>query len=161
MKKVLLTICVLLLAVSAFAQVPRAKLSSYITSCKDYEGAEVVHFGGLGSFLMKSAASLVSVQEPELRELLPLIKGIRGFYILDYSDCSVADRKKITRKLDRMLSKADLLMEVCEDDGAFQLFGTDMGDKIKDVVIYTPADCTVIYCFGTIDPQALASLKKE
>ena len=158
MKKVFLTLCVLFIGVAAFAQVPRAKMSNYITSCKDYEGAEVVHFGGLGAFLMKSAASLVSIEEPELREVLPLVKGLRGFYLLDYSDCCEADRRKITRKLSRLLSRADLLMEVSDDEGAFRIFGTDMGTKIKDVVIYTPSDCTVICCFGSIDQDALSRL---
>lgn len=161
MRKVFLTLCVLFVGVASFAQVPRAKMSSYITSCKDYEGAEVVHFGGLGAFLMKSAASLVSIEEPELREVLPLIKGLRGFYLLDYSDCRECDQRKISKKLNRMLSKADLLMEVNDDGNAFQVYGTDTGTKIKDVVIYTPADCTIICCFGSIDTDALAMLMKE
>ena len=161
MRKAVITLILLLAGAIAFAQVPRAKMSSYITSCKEYEGAEVVHFGGLGAFLMKSAASLVSIDEPELRELLPIVKGLKGFYLLDYSECSAADQRKISKKLNRLLSKADLLMEVCDDDGAFQIFGTDMGNKIKDVVIYTPSDCTVICCFGSIDPDALAMLMKE
>lgn len=161
MRKLLLTLCVLFVAVSSFAQVSRAKMSSYITSCKHYEGAEVVHFGGLGSLIMKGAASFISIGEPELRDVLPLIRGIRGFYLLDYSDCRECDRKRISRKLNRLLSKADLLMEVSDDEGALRIFGTDTGTKIKDVVIYTPSDCTVICCFGSIDPDALASLMDD
>lgn len=160
MKKFLLIIAALL-AVSvqdgSARKVSRSRITSVISECSKYEGAETIRLGGLATGAVKGIVRLAAIADPDARTALQLMKGVKALSVFTYDDCSEADKKKITRKLDRALSGTDVLIEAKDDGEKMRIYGIADDDKVRDFVLYTPSDCTIICIFGSV---AMESIKK-
>lgn len=164
MKRILLIIC-LLLPLSALAGKPSgtvsaSKVKSAISQCRDYEGVNWVNLGSFGTAAIKGVVRIAAIGNPDAREAVKLMKGIRRITIMEYEDCSGTDKTRITRKIEKALAGSDMLMEASGDGEKMRIYGVvnEKTDKVKDFVLYVPSSCALICIFGSISMDAIAKL---
>lgn len=164
MKRFLL-IAGILLSFSALAgaqgkTVSKTGITTAIAECRMYEGAELVKLGRIATAALKATIRLSSLDDPDAREALRIMKGIKGLTVLDYEDCSQADKARIARKLERALSGSEVLMEASDDGGKMSIYGIvdDRAETVRDFVLYSPSDCSLICIFGSISMDTLAKI---
>ena len=142
--------------------VPGSQISLLISEYKAYDGFEAVKVGRLATGVIKSLISSGAMEssDPEVKELKRLIKGIKKLAVVDYSDCDLEVRQGFTQKMGRLLSGADMLMEVKDGSDIMRMYGVvdDKGGKVKNFVLFSPEDCTLICLFGTISLDSVMNL---
>ena len=160
MKKILLIVSLLALSMVSLAggNIPKSQMTAFLSDCQRYEGVEVVQLGGLATMALRSAIKLSTIDDPEAREVLKLITGIKRISVMEYEDCEPSVRDKITRKLDRMLKAADLLMETKDGSDRMEIYGVvdEKAGKVRDFVLHTPSDYSLICIFGSIPIEQFA-----
>lgn len=57
----------------------------------------------LATSLGKGILKIVSIDDPEAREILKMIKDVRSLYVLSYEDCSKSVQAKVSSRLEKML----------------------------------------------------------
>ena len=147
---------------TAGAPVPKTKLVSIINEYKNYEGVEVVKVGSLGTRALKSMIRLASLSEnaPDMRDAMRIISGIRKMLVVDFEDCEPAVRERLARKLQGALDGADLLMEVKDGGTGLMMYGVvaEGSSTVRDFVLYSPEDCSLICLFGSLSLNAVSKL---
>ena len=133
----------------------KSRLTSFISDCRGYEGAEVVQLGKLATSALKGAVRISGIGDPDVREALSFIKGIKSMSIFDYDNCSDADKAIITSRLDKILAGGDILMEAKDGTEKMRIYGVvdDKGDTVRDFILYAPNDCALICIFGSISTR--------
>ena len=103
---------------------------------------------------------MAAIDDPDAKEALRLMKGVRGIYVFDFEDCSQHDKSRITRRLNRILSGSEVLMEASEGGDKMRIYGVvdENAGTVKDFVLYTPTDCVLICIFGTISMDTVSSI---
>ncbi len=164
MKRIFLVLC-FLIPLATFAgtprnTVPKAGISALISECKHYEGAEVVSLGRIAMSLMKGVIRNAAKDDPDARKFASMIKGVHKCYVFDFGDCSAEDQARIVKKLDRTLSRHEMLMEAGDSGEKMIIYGMMDGktDGVKDIVMYAPSDCSLICLFGTLSAEAISKL---
>ena len=144
-------------------QVTKGSVASFISECRRYDGAEVVSLGWLATGAIKSVIRMAAMEDPDARDAVRLVKGIRGVSVFDFEDCSEPDRNLITRRLDKLLRDSEVLMEVTDDGEKMNLYGVydEKSDTVKDFIMYAPSNCSLICLFGTISMKTLAKLAEN
>lgn len=164
MKRLLLVISILIplsaLAGNPGKTVSKTRVMAVISECRRYEGADVVRLGRLATAALKGAVRVASAGDPEAREALKLMKGIHSISIIDFGDCSSADKARISGKLERALSGSEMLMEASDSGERMRIYGLvdEKADKVRDFVLYSPSDCSLICIFGSISLDTVAKL---
>ena len=161
MKKYLL-ILTLLIPLAAFAAEPaksvsRTEITSIISEVRHYDGVEVVKLGRLATGALKSVIRTAGIGDPDTRQALSMIEGLKGLTILEYEDAPKDIRYRIDRRVERALQKCELLMEAKEGDSRMQMFGSvdDKSGVVRDFVIYAPESGALICLFGKMSMEAL------
>ena len=165
MKKLLVLLLLVTLPLATFAGRPakrinNARLSALIAECRQYDGAEVITIGGFGTSLIKGAVRLSAGNDPEARAALRLFSGVRSFGALEFSDCSEAARERISEKIERLLARSEMLVEVKEDDTHMCVYGLldDASATVRDIVLYDAEDCVFVYAKGSVSMEAVGEL---
>jgi hypothetical protein len=165
MKKLLVLLLLVTLPLAAFAGRPakrinNARLSALIAECRQYDGAEVITIGGFGTSLIKGAVRLSAGNDPEARAALRLFSGVRSFGALEFSDCSEAARERISEKIERLLARSEMLVEVKEDDTHMCVYGLldDASATVRDIVLYDAEDCVFVYAKGSVSMEVVGEL---
>lgn len=165
MKKLLVLLLLVTLPLAAFAGRPAKRvsntvLSALISECRQYEGAEVVNLGWLGTSLVKGAIRISADYDPDTRAALRLLDGVKRFGVLNFSDCSQAARERISDRIARVLDRSEVLLEVKEDDMHMCIYGMldDASGTVRDVVMYDAESCTFIFVKGAISMDAIGTL---
>ena len=166
MKRILLIVSLLstlLTGSAAGAGISKAKITAFLYDCQQYEGVEVVQLGRMATLALRGAIRLGSIDDPETQEVLKLISGIKRISVLEYEDCQPQVREKITRKLDRMLSDSDLLMETRDGSDRMQIYGVvdEKTGTVRDFVLHTPSDCSLVCIFGSIPIDKIAKIASQ
>ena len=142
--------------------VPGSQISLLISEYKAYEGFEAVKVGRLATGIIKSMinSGAADSSDPEIKELRKLVKGIKKLAVVDYSDCDLQVRQGFSQKMGRLLNGADMLMEVKDGSDVMRMYGVvdDKGGKIRNFVLFSPEDCTLICLFGTISLDSMMSM---
>lgn len=153
------------LAGNAAAQgkaVPGSQISLLINEYKAYDGFEAVKVGRLATGFIKSMINAGAMEsgDPEVKDLKRLVKGIRKLAVVDYSDCDQQVRQGFSTKMERLLNGAEMLMEVKDGSDVMRMYGVvdDRGGKVKNFVLFSPEDCTLICLFGTLSLDSIMSL---
>lgn len=167
MKRFLLIIGILL-SCQAFAANPgktvsKARITSILSECRHYEGAEMVRLGRVATSAIKGVIRLSALDDPDAREALSLMKGIHGIMVLSYEECSADDKARITRKLEQAVEGSEMLMEASGDGERMTIYGVvdDNSDKVRDFVLYSPSDCAIICIFGSISMETVARISSN
>ena len=138
--------------------VTQGSVASFISDCRRYEGADVVSLGWFATGAIKSVIRMAALDDPDARDAVRLIKGIRAVSVFDFEDCSEPDRNRISKRLDKLLRGSEVLLEVSNGGERMNLYGIydEKTDTVKDFIMYAPADCSLICLFGTISMKTLA-----
>ena len=161
MKKFLL-ILTLLVPLAAIAAEPaksvsRTEIASIVSEFRRYDGVEVIKLGRLAAGALKGVIGAVGVMDPDTREALKLIEGLKGLTVLEYEDAPSDIRYRMDRRIERALQKCELLMEAKEGDSQMRMFGSvdDATGTVRDFVIYVPDSGTLICLFGKMSLDVL------
>ena len=168
MKNILIIIVLALtlpMAGNANAQgksVPGTQISLLINEYKGYDGFEAVKVGRLATGFIKSMINSGAMEsgDPEIQEIRRLVKGIKKLTVVDYSSCDLQVRQGFSQKMNRLLGGADMLMEVKDGSDVMRMYGVvdDKGGKVKNFVLFSPEDCTLICLFGTISMDSIMNM---
>ncbi len=168
MKKILIIIVLALtlpMAGNANAQgksVPGTQISLLINEYKGYDGFEAVKVGRLATGFIKSMINSGAMEsgDPEIQEIRRLVKGIKKLTVVDYSSCDLQVRQGFSQKMNRLLGGADMLMEVKDGSDVMRMYGVvdDKGGKVRNFVLFSPEDCTLICLFGTISMDSIMNM---
>ena len=165
MKKLLVLLLLVTLPLATFAGRPakrinNARLSALIAECRQYDGADVVTIGALGTSLIKGAVRISAGNDPETRAALRLFSGVRSFGALDFSDCSEAARERISENIERLLARSEMLVEVKDEDRLLRFYGLldDASATVRDIVLYNAEDCALICIAGKVSMDAIGRI---
>ena len=166
MKKhiLLILVCFAFAAGVSYAATPltRARLTSFIKDCGAYEDAEVFHMGGLATGALKGFISIAGADDPDIKEFRKVSRWVNGMSILEYDDCPASVREEITEKINRLLKGAELLMEASDNGERVCFYGTydEKKEIVKDLILYSPDECSLICFFGRIPMNSVYELAK-
>ncbi len=160
MKKVLIFFALLMPLAASAAQparsASRTAIASIVSEFHGYDGVEVVKLGRLATGALKSVVSLAGISDPDTREALKMIEGLKGLTVVEYEDAPSDIRYRLDRRIERALQKCELLMEAKGDDGRMRMFGSvDANGAVRDFVIYAPDDCSLICLFGKMSMDVI------
>ena len=160
MKKILLTLLMVLSLSTAWAGNPSGKLRSLVSSFKHEPGFEVVDLGGLGMGLLRMAAS-AEADDPEDRQALELLRSIKRLTVLDFSSASPEKKEKFLRKVNRILDGEEVLMEAKDGGETVRVYGVSSkdGSILEDIVLLTAE--ALISVRGTIRADQIGALMKQ
>ncbi|MBO4611290.1 MAG: DUF4252 domain-containing protein [Bacteroidales bacterium] len=163
-KIILILVCLMSFAGIAFSATPltRARLTSLIRECKNYEGTEVVRLGSFTTGALKGLVWIASSGDPDAKEFLKLCRGIKSMSIMEFEDCHPADRAYINERIQGLLDDSDVLMDIKEDGQHLSIYGVFDENKntIGDFVLYSAEDCALICLFGKISMDVVSELAK-
>lgn len=164
MKKFLLIIC---LCAPLFAQTAsarksgtREKITSFVSEFRKVEGAHTVHLGWLGTGLVKGAIRVAAIDDPDARESLKLLKDIKGLTVFSYEDCSDDGKNRIVRRIDKLLSGSELILEANEEGNSFRIYGLydEKSGKVSDLVLFAAEECALIFVAGSVSLDEIAAM---
>ena len=167
LKKLLLLFSLLLpLTVSAARPtktVSRTELSSIFSDFRRYDGVEVVRLGRIATGAVKGVIRLAGKSDPDVREALSAVKGLKSLTVLEYDDCDPAVRERIEQRISHALRNGELLMEARDGGTSMQMFGVvdDAAGTVRDFVIHAPSNCALICLFGTLSMDTLTQMMAE
>lgn len=145
-------------AASPEGRIPKTQLTNVIADYRHSEGVEVVRLGSLATGAVKGVVRIASVHDPDARDALRLMKGVKSLYVFDYASCKPTLRERINQRLNRVFRNTELLMEVSDENDRMQIFGLydEQSDAVRDFVLYTPSECTLICIFGTVSMDTVS-----
>lgn len=165
MKKTITILIVLLLPLMGWAgkNVKKGQLASFISEYRHVEGVECVRLGSFATAAIKSAIRISASNDPDSRQAMKAISGVKRLTVFDYEDCSQAAKERINWKLHRILRGSELLMEVKDGSDSMRMYGVleEDGQTVRDFVLYTPDSCALICIFGKISMDALAQIAED
>ncbi len=159
MKRIITAILLIALSMTGFAKtekgaVPKDRLMTLISEFSGKEGFEVVKIGSFGTAALKTAmrASVSGDDSENVRQMLNAMKGIKKIAIVEYNKCDEKTREAFNKKLDKILSSSELLIEAKDGDDAMKIYGIVNEDEnaLHDFVMFAPNDCALICLFGSI-----------
>ena len=88
------------------------------------------------------------------------MKSIKGMTIVDYEDCSPKIKEKFNTRMTALLEGVELLMSAKDDEDSVYIYGyvTGNGSKVKDLVLFSPDDGTLLCLYGTIDMDKIGQI---
>ena len=140
--------------------VPKAKITAAISEFRRYEGVEVVRLGRVGTAAVKTLMRAAAQDDPDAREALQLMRGVRNLAVLDYEGCAPAVREKIVRRLDQALDGSELLMEAKEHGESVRMY-TAGTEKIVNsfVMLSIEGEALSFICIdGKMDRESLENM---
>ena len=155
MKKTLLTFTILLRSAALTRAGGPAKVQSLIKQYRDKDGFETLSIGPMGMLAARVATRLSSDIDQEDLAILRSFDSIRRLTFLDFSDADSTDREHFTQKMKKALKGMELILEAKDDGDGLSIYGIDDGKKVRDCILYSPDDGTVICVRGSIDLEKL------
>ena len=163
MKKILITLLMILsLGTGAQAGKPRqnTQLRTLVASYRGTEGFQVVDLGGAALGLMKAAARSAAETEED-RQALEVFRGLKRFTVVDFSDAPEHVRESFLRKVNRILSHGEMLMEAKSDGETVCIYGGPAKNEnlLQDITILGG---DVLICIrGTIRVDQIEELMRQ
>ena len=152
-------------AASPEGRVPKTKIATFISEYRHCEGVEVVRLGRVSTAALKGVIRVAALKEndPDARDFLKLMRHVKSLYVFEYEDCKPALRDKINRRLNRLLTGSDLLMEANDGGERMQIYGLydERTEAVSDFVLFSPSDCSLICLFGSIPMKTVSNILNE
>lgn len=142
------------------------KLLELISEYRGKSDFNVIQIGAFGSSAIKTllhAAAALDSEDEDLQSAMNVIKGIRKIAIVDYRNCTDDVCSGFDKRLARLLDDCDMLLETKDNDDVMSMYGVvdENSEEVKDFVLYSPTERTLVCLFGTIDINAVAKLVAE
>lgn len=161
---------VLLAAFTVGAALPRAAaadrkkvnsgaVAGLVREYNVYPGFEVVSVGGLGLGLVRMIAK-ASAGSEEDRKMMEILDGLRKVIVVEYEGADDSRKDSFNRKAAKLLENAEKIVEVKEDGETLDVYGTSSsgGERLDDLIVFIPEDCTLICLFGSISSDKIADI---
>ena len=168
MKKLLLIGMLLLLlpvCPSEARGVNKTRLAAVVRQYNAEPDFEVVPVGGLLMSIFRGIVrkEIDTTGDDDARRAIQLLDGLRKVVVIDYSNCEDNVKQHFNRDVAKVLKKADCLMEAKDGDGSgIRLFGTlTKDDNIRDVVLLSPEEGTMICLYGTFSSDQIAQFMQD
>ena len=118
--------------------------------------------GGLATGALKGFISIAGADDPGIKEFRKVSRWVNGMSILEYDDCPASVREEITEKINRLLKGSELLMEATDDGERVSFYGNydEKKEIVKDLILYSPDECSLICFFGRIPMNSVYELAK-
>lgn len=165
MKKIIFAIlCLWTTAFASMAGNRNTDTRNIINTIREYKhvsGIHVISVGKLGMGLAKVVANMAAESEEE-KAALAILDGINKVVVVDYEDASEAKQKELNSRLSRLFNKAELILEVKDEEDTVNIYGTSCGggESIDDLMIFIPEDYTLVCVLGSISAERIADLIK-
>lgn len=153
MKKILLSLTLLLSGVLLWAGTPE-KMQTLINEYRHQDGFDTVSIGPLGMSLMKGIIRFSDDVDSEDLAVLRSFDSIRRVTIVDFEEADESIRQRFTRKVEKLLSRMELILEAKDDGDRLSIYGIDDGSKVRDCVLYSP-DGMLICVKGSVNLEQL------
>lgn len=157
MKKTIVTLLLILTTALSVVAGPPKKLEKLARQYKNVEGFEMVSIGRLGLSLMRGVMNVSGDLDAEDRATLQALKGVKSLTIIDFEDTSEDRKKAFGAQVETILSEMEMILEAKDEGDAVRIFGTEDGDRIRDIILYS-RDGTLLITKGIIDVGQLGSL---
>ena len=154
MKKLLITLTILLTGTLAWAGNPAAKVQTLVNEFRHNEGFDGITLGPLGLSLVKTLALSDSDMDAEDREVLKAFTHIRRLSILDFEDARPDVKERFVSRVKKILEGMELILEAKDDGSRLSIYGIDNGKEIKDCVLFDPSG-TLICVRGSVTVEKL------
>lgn len=164
MKKIFLLLIALLPSLTAVSR-PMGKAVStaayaVISEFDRCNGVEVIRMGPFAMTIARCVLNMSS--DPDSRQALELVKGIRRISVFSYEDCAPALQNRISRRVNDVLGDYEPLMEVRDGEDTVRMFGSvdeNTGD-ISDFVLHI-SDGMIVCFSGRLPMEAVSRLIAE
>lgn len=161
MKKGILSVLTTLLLLPALChgQNQAARLNALVSSYRGTSGFEVVNIGrpfiGLVKLILRTQA-----HDAEEKALLDALSGVTRLTVLDYEDAPERVKTEFARKVNRILSDDQLLMEAADGGDKVRIYGilSEDGNTIRDVILHEEGDGNLVCFSGKIRADKLETL---
>lgn len=122
-------------------------------------GFEVISVGRLGLGLAKLVMSVEDLDEEE-RAVFDLLHDVNKIVVVNYDEANDSKRNAFSTKLEKILSKAEKILEVKDSEDTVNIYGASLngGDSIDDLMIFIPEECTLVCILGSISTDRIADL---
>ena len=154
MKKLLITLTILLTGTLAWAGNPAAKVQTLVNEFRHNEGFDGITLGPLGLSLVKTLALSDSDMDAEDREVLKAFTHIRRLSILDFEDARPDVKERFVSRVKKILEGMELILEAKDDGSRLSIYGIDNGKEIKDCILFDPSG-TLICVRGSVTVEKL------
>ena len=157
-KKVILLILSILTVCGSMNDIGKnTRLQALVNSYKGREGIEVLNIRRPMLNLLKIAA-FYSDGDEDAKAVKEMLKGIKRITIVDYDDAEPQVKSEFSRKVSKILSNEDLLMEAKDDGETMRIYGTfnEKTGKVSDVGIFSPTDGTFIFLVGSFNLEDIS-----
>ena len=124
------------------------------------DGFEVMSFGGMVMGLMKMVANSTA-ESAEDKDALNALSGINRFVVVEYDGAAECDKQAFREEAALLFEGVEKIMEVNDSGEKVEIYGTlsKDGEKISDVIINVPEECSMICFFGNVNLKDLGMLK--
>ena len=133
-----MSIMAVLLPLAAFSQSGKSLYNKY----SDCEGVSAVY---ISPAMFRMMGSLPLEEMVDGQDLAPLIKSMKGFYLIEVSDGDIAE--SVSAEVQRMLSTQtyELLMEVKDEGSTVKMMSVTEGDYVKSFVMLSQEACETVF----------------
>lgn len=153
MKKILLSLTLLLSGVLLWAGTPE-KMQTLINQYRHQDGFDTISIGPLGMSLMKGIIRVSDDVDADDLAVLRSFDSIRRVTIVDFEEADETVRSRFTRKVEKLLSGMELILETKDDGDRLSIYGIDDGGRVRDCILYSP-DCMLICVKGSVNLEQL------
>ena len=82
--------------------------------------------------------------------------------VVNYEDATTADQKAVNSKLSKLLSDAEMIMEIKDEGDNVNIYGTSVngGESSDDLMIFIPEEYTLVCVLGSISAERISDLIK-
>lgn len=167
MKRFLLLLCIMIPCMSCMGTQGTAagtpQIYTTISECRQYEGTDYLKLGRFATGAIKSVVRVAGIDDPDAKEAIGLISGIRGLTVFSYDDCSEADKASINIKLTNALSDSEVLMEFSDSGEKMRIYGSydETSDHVSDFVLFAPSESALIFIKGYVSMETLARIASD
>ena len=121
----------------------------------------MVNLGPMAMSLMRTAAKMEA--DPDDRQAINILKGIKRMMVVDYEDSRKADRDSFNAKVEQVLKSMELLMSVKDEGETVEIYGDyDEGSALLgNVVVFMPSEGGLVAFSGSIRMEDVAALVAE
>lgn len=137
MKKLILTLSVLFVSILVWAGKP-ARIQTLINEYRHQDGFETISVGPLGMSFLNAVIRHSGDMDREDLEILHSFDRIKRLTIVDFEDAETSVRERFTRKVERLLSGMELILEAKDDGDRFSIYGIEDGGTVRDCILYNP-----------------------
>ncbi len=157
MKKVLITLLIVLGAVSCAWAERNQKVDSLVKEYRGNDGFDVISMGPLSLSLIKVVVAVGGDLDQEDRVALAGLNGIRKITIVDFEGAAHAVKEQFCSRMETILKGMELILEAKDQGSTMRIYGIDDGKKIRDCILYS-SDGALICTRGSIDLENLGQL---